>query len=141
MDKYNLQRFKEQQQIFYRIALKEIRNGKKNGHWIWFIFPQMDGLAEDPSERTKYFSFKSLDEAKAYYCDKDLNSRLREITTELLSHCYKNINNIVGEIDADKIKSCMTLFDYISPNDIFEKVLKHFYNNNKCEGTLKIINA
>ena len=122
----------------YNVALEEIKRGQKQTHWIWYIFPQIEGLGH--STMAKKYAIRSLQEAKAYLENDKLNARLREITGALLEHAGdKDITHIMGHIDAMKVRSCMTLFDIISPHDIFEEVLDKFYDGKRCEATLNIV--
>lgn len=113
----------------YSVALREIMAGKKISHWIWFIFPQLRGLGR--SRMAQYHGIVDRREAEDYLNHPVLGARLREITEALLNHSDKSATSILGEIDALKVKSCMTLFDCISPNDIFEKALNQFYNGER----------
>lgn len=113
----------------YSVALREILAGKKISHWIWFIFPQLRGLGR--SHMAQYYDIVDRREAEDYLNHPVLGARLREITEALLNHSDKSAIAILGGIDALKVKSCMTLFDCISPNDIFEKVLNQFYNGER----------
>lgn len=124
-------------QSIYLEALQEIQNGKKTSHWIWFIFPQLRGLGH--SSYAIYFGITNKYEAEEYLSNNVLRSRLRQITKALLSHKDKTALAILGHIDAIKVRSCMTLFDYLSPNDIFEQALHQFYNGTKCDKTLSLL--
>ena len=130
---HSLERFLDAQAGVYTTALAEIRNGKKWSHWIWYIFPQMRGLGH--SYNSKYYGIESPDEARTYLCHEVLGKRLREITSALLEHRDKSATDILGEIDAKKVRSSMTLFDMISPNDIFAEVLAVFYGGHRCRTT------
>ena len=122
----------------YNVALEEIKRGEKQSHWIWYVFPQIEGLGH--STMAKKYAIRSLQEAKAYLGNDKLNTRLREITGALLEHAgNKDITHIMGPIDAMKIRSCMTLFDIVSPYDIFEEVLDKFYDGERCKATLNIV--
>ena len=134
----NLDRFHEAQSQFYQTALREIREGYKYSHWMWFIFPQIKGLGK--SSTSQYYAISCLDEAKAYIDDDVLGGRLREICGELLKHSDRSVQGILGDIDSMKLKSSMTLFDMVSPNDVFEKVLDTFYFGERDNLTLEIIN-
>ncbi len=124
----------------YNIALMEISSGRKMSHWIWYIFPQLRGI--NSSSRSDYFGITDIDEAKRYLAHPVLGTRLREITNAALSHRHKKAEKLFGsEIDAEKVKSCMTLFDHISPNDIFAEMLSAFYNESRCTATLAMIKA
>ena len=113
----------------YRVALREIMAGKKISHWIWYIFPQLRGLGR--SRMAQYYGIVDRREAEEYLNHPVLGARLREITEALLRHSDKPAITILGDIDALKVKSCMTLFDCISPDDVFEKALNQFYNGER----------
>jgi len=130
---YNLERFLEAQETDYSVALREIQGGKKSGHWIWFIFPQIKGLGH--SYNSEFYGISGTEEAKAYLNHPILGLRLREITTALLNCGNPSADNILGFPDVLKVKSCMTLFDLVSPNDIFNDVLFKFYESQRCEKT------
>lgn len=134
---YNLQRFLTAQDFNYSTALEEIRNGEKRSHWIWFIFPQLAVLGQ--SGNAKYYGISGLDEAKAYLAHPVLAERLRVITNALLQHKGRDAVDIFGGLDAMKVRSCMTLFDATSPNDIFSEVLDTFYDGNTDKQTLQYI--
>lgn len=123
---YNLQRFIEAQSNSYDVALSEIKNGKKQSHWMWYIFPQVDGLGK--SETSKKYAIKSKEEAIKYLKYPILGNRLLEITNELLVIENKSPSDIFGFPDDLKLKSCMTLFALIQEeNPVFQNVLnKHF---------------
>ena len=134
----NINRFIEAQEspfCGYEIALNEIRSGKKISHWIWYIFPQLRCLGR--SSRAHYYGIADRDEAQSYLEHPILGARIREVTEALLEHKDKTALSIFGDIDAVKVRSCMTMFDYLSPNDIFSEVLHSFYNDEHCEITLK----
>lgn len=132
-----LQRFIEAQNDSYDQALKEIINGRKLTHWIWYIFPQMKGLGF--SYNSEYYGITSLQEAKDYLENELLRKRLFEITESLLMHKGKDIESIMGDIDALKLKSSMTLFDAVLPGSIFGEVLDEFYGGERCRRTLEKI--
>lgn len=138
-DIYNLQRFIEAQELVYSTALSEIKNGKKKSHWIWFIFPQIVGLGY--SRNSYYYGIFCVDEAKAYLDNPTLKKRLRLITEYFLKQDKVTAVQILGKIDVQKVCSCMTLFDIVSPHDIFEQVLDKYYEGKRCLHTLrKLIN-
>lgn len=132
-----LQRFIEAQNDSYDQALKEIRNGRKLTHWIWYIFPQMKGLGF--SYNSEYYGITSLQEARDYLENELLRKRLFEITESLLMYKGKDIESIMGDIDAMKLKSSMTLFDAVQPGSIFGEVLDEFYGGERCRRTLEKI--
>ena len=135
----DIDRFIEAQKIpyicGYKQALEEVQNGKKTNHWIWYIFPQLRCLGR--SSRAHYYGIADKDEAERYLNHPVLGIRIREITEALLTHKDKTTLKIFGEIDAVKVRSCMTMFDFLSPNDIFGEVLDSFYNGERCEITIK----
>ena len=119
-------------------ALSEINSGKKRSHWMWYIFPQIDGLGL--SELSKKYSIKNSEEAISYLQHELLGTRLIEITENFLSLKEKSASDILGRTDALKMKSCMTLFDAIqSENRLFHAVLQEFYDGAKCERTLLLL--
>lgn len=133
----DIERFVEAQESLYAgyaQALKEIKTGRKVSHWIWYIFPQLRGLGH--SRMSHFYGITDKAEAKTYLNHPILGSRLREISEALLSHTDKSAEWILGDIDAQKVKSCMTLFDCISPNDIFSDVLDSFYNRERDKNSL-----
>lgn len=137
---FNLQRFIDaQEQGIYEQALAEIKAGKKAGHWMWFIFPQYKGLGY--SKISKYYALESLKGAKAFLSDKCLGSRLRELCKALLNLSSNDAHAIFGSPDDLKFCSSMTLFDYVSPNDIFAEVLNKFYGGQRDQKSLELLTA
>lgn len=138
MDICSLNRFLEAQKIMYETALEEIKKGEKESHWIWYIFPQLRGLGYSPKAYT--YGIDGLEEAKAYLEHPVLSARLIEITEALLSHQGKDIEDIMGDIDALKLRSSMTLFALISePKSVFHRVLEVFYDSKMDEMTLGLL--
>lgn len=122
----------------YQTALTEMKQGKKISHWIWYVFPQIQGLGW--SGTTAYFSIKDLSEAKDYYAHPILVARLKEITETLLHIGTDDPMAVFGYTDAFKLRSCMTLFKHAAPEqDLFQKVLDKFCHGNEDEKTLKIL--
>lgn len=137
-DPFNLNRFLGAQESYYADALREIKQGYKQSHWIWFIFPQMRGLGRSPMAEN--YGIKSIEEARAYLEDPILKKRLIEISSALLKHKGKSTAyEILGTIDAIKVRSCMTLFDHILPNTIFAEVIDAFYNGERDVMTLELL--
>lgn len=131
----NLQRFLDGQRLDYEAALEEMRAGEKRSHWIWYVFPQMKGLGHSPN--AQFYGIVDLEEARAYLAHPVLGARLREITQEVLRHADRDIVSIMGwEIDARKFKSSMTLFDAVSPDDIFAQALDVFFAGRRDRRTL-----
>ena len=130
----NLERFINAQENSYQIALGEIRNGQKRSHWMWFIFPQIDGLGT--SSISKEYSIKNQQEAQNYLNHNILGKRLIEITSTLMKIEQKSARSIFGYPDDLKLKSSMTLFKIISSNnDIFSDVLVKYFNGEVCDYT------
>lgn len=134
--KYDLDRFVKAQDKLYDVAYSEVKNGKKESHWMWFIFPQIQGLGS--SNIAVYYSIESLGEAKEYMSHPVLGNRLIDISNELLKH-DKDINTIFGDIDSLKLNSSMTLFSLVSEDKVFDKVIDKFYDGKKDDITLDIV--
>ena len=131
---YDLERFVEAQELDYISALNEVKNGEKRGHWIWYIFPQIKGLGH--SYNSEFFGISSKEEAKAYLDHPVLGARLREITQALLDCGNPSADDIFGFPDVLKVRSCMTLFDLVAPDDIFNDVLYKYYEGQRCDKTI-----
>jgi len=131
---YDLERFIEAQQLDYASALNEVNEGEKRGHWIWYIFPQIKGLGH--SYNSEFYGISSKEEAKAYLGHPVLGVRLREITQALLDCDNLSADDIFGFPDVLKVRSCMTLFDLVAPDDIFNKVLYKYYEGQRCDKTI-----
>lgn len=135
---YNLKRFTEAQERDYELALSEIKNGRKQSHWIWYIFPQIKGLGH--SDISKFYAINRIEEAEAYLNDPILGARLVEISEELLHLPEDNATNIFGTPDDLKLKSCMTLFaSILGAPAVFQNVLDKFYDGMKDEKTIQIL--
>jgi uncharacterized protein (DUF1810 family) len=122
----DLERFVTAQRDVYAGALAELRRGRKTGHWIWFVFPQIAGLGH--SEMSQLYAIASLDEARAYAAHPVLGARLRECATALLAVAGRSAVEILGSVDAVKVRSSMTLFSRAVPDEaLFGRVLDRFY--------------
>lgn len=142
MNEHSLERFIDAQNNkeygSYESALKEIKNGRKRTHWIWYIFPQLKGLGH--SYNSEFYGIDDIQEAKEYLAHPVLGSRLREISQALLNLNENDPHKIMGSPDDMKLKSCMTLFAHVSENDsIFHKVLAKFFNDETDEMTLQFL--
>lgn len=136
----DIERFVEAQNMpcnSYPDALAEIRLGRKRTHWVWYIFPQLRGLGY--SHNAHFYGISGRDEARLYLQHPVLGARLREISRALLQHRGSAAVEILGSIDALKVCSSMTLFDAISPSDVFAEVLSSFYGDIRCERTLSLL--
>lgn len=128
-DPFNLQRFVDAQgdAAIYSRALAELRAGRKQSHWIWFVFPQITGLGSSPMSQA--YAIHSLEEARAYFDHPLLGPRLRESTEALLeAEPGATAESILGGIDAIKVRSSMTLFARAAPEEqLFKDALARFY--------------
>ncbi len=133
-----LNRFTNAQQRTYSTALKEIKNGRKQSHWMWFIFPQIAGLGF--SETSKLYAIQDIEEASLYLQHPVLGARLIEISQALLDVEGKTASQIFGSPDDLKLKSCMTLFSRVPNADpVFESVLNKYFKGVRDAGTLQLL--
>ena len=133
-----LDRFLDAQRGDYAAALAEVRRGRKNSHWMWYIFPQIAGLGQ--SSTARYYSIRDLEEAREYYAHPVLGQRLREISGALLELRGSDPVAVFGGIDSMKLKSSMTLFAMAAPDDpIFQQVLDKYYGGEQDALTLRIL--
>lgn len=138
MDK-TLKRFIDAQERDYDTAYSEIENGKKVGHWMWYIFPQLKGLGK--SETSEFYGISGIEEARAFLEDDFLGGNLVEISSLVLGLETNDLKDVFGAIDYMKLRSCMTLFaEADSDYEVFFRVLEKFYDGEPCEKTLKILN-
>lgn len=139
---HDLTRFKSAQNRDYQTVLAEIRAGKKRSHWMWYIFPQLQGLGF--SEISHYYGIRGMEEARTYLADSLLRSRLLEISEALLALKSNNATEVMGCPDDMKLKSCMTLFLLATQNDsayekeagVFKDVLEKFFGGQMDERTV-----
>lgn len=135
---FDLERFVTAQEGLYHEVVKELRRGRKTGHWIWFVFPQVAGLGF--SETSRRYSIASLDEAEAYLAHRVLGTRLRECTGLLLAVEGRTADQILGPLDAMKVRSSMTLFHRAAPQDpLFIAVLDRFYGGQLDAATERLL--
>ena len=138
MDIHSLERFVQAQARMYAFAYKEIVNGKKRSHWMWFIFPQLRGLGRSTMAYT--YGIAGREEALAYLAHPILSARLTEITEALLALHGKTAVEIFGDIDTVKLRSSMTLFAYLSENgSIFHRVLETYFQGENDPKTLALL--
>jgi uncharacterized protein (DUF1810 family) len=122
----DLDRFVIAQQHVFDGALAELRAGRKTGHWIWFIFPQVAGLGH--SEMSRFYAIASLDEARGYLADPVLGPRLRACAEAMLAVPGRTAVEILGPVDSAKLRSSMTLFHLAAPAEaLFGQVLDHYF--------------
>ena len=137
-DKHDLQRFIKEQQRTYSTAYVELSQGRKQSHWMWWIFPQIVGLGMTATSHK--YSIKSMDEAKAFLSHPYLGKNIREISNVLLGLDTNDAGRVMGYPDDLKLRSSMTLFAEAAPDEkVFQKVLDKFYGGKKDERTLTIL--
>ncbi len=136
-DKYNIARFIEAQENIYPTALRELREGRKRSHWMWYIFPQLQHLGH--SYNAKFYGISGIEEASEYLNNPILAQRLREVSDAILILSTDDAVEVFGSIDSRKLKSSMTLFDIVSPNDIFARVLDKYFNGQRDDLTINHI--
>lgn len=137
---YDLSRFTNAQKRDYETALAEIRSGRKRSHWMWYIFPQIQGLGR--SQTAQFYAIQDLGEAAAYLNDPYLGKNLKEISKALLEIEGSSASQIFGSPDDMKLRSSMTLFALATQdNQIFRDVLAKYYHGKMDERTVKIVNA
>lgn len=135
---YDVTRFLLAQQRDYLQALAEIKNGKKESHWIWYVFPQLKGLGKRAA--SEYYGIADLEEAKAYLAEPILRAHLLEICNALLALETNDPVAVMGRPDDKKLKSSMTLFDAATEEmDVFQKVLEKYYQGRRDYQTLQML--
>ncbi len=139
-DPYNLTRFVQAQENAYPTALRELQNGQKRSHWMWFIFPQIQGLGISPT--AQYYAVRGLEEARAYLAHPMLGPRLSECTAMVNSLEGRSVTQIFGYPDHLKFRSSMTLFELAAgPDAAFSKALDKYYSGERDQATLDIARA
>ena len=134
-DPFDLQRFVEAQAAVYERVRAELKNGRKQSHWMWFIFPQIAGLGH--SAMAQRYAISSLDDAKAYLANPVLGPRLRECTSLVLQVVGKSALQILGSPDDMKFRSCMTLFARAAPEEaLFRTALEKYFDGVEDSQTL-----
>ena len=134
----DLPRFLEAQEGVYDQALAELRRGRKQSHWMWFVFPQIAGLGTSPTARL--YAIASADEARAYLGHPLLGTRLRECTVAILAHRERSAAAIFGPVDAMKLRSSMTLFDAVADDPApFAEALAAFHDGERDAATLRLL--
>ena len=137
-DLYNIQRFVERQKEDFPIALREIKNGRKVSHWMWWIFPQLKELGY--SSMSKYYGISGLEEAKAYLKEPYLRENMQTICNALLALDTNDAHRVMGSPDDLKLRSSMTLFALAEPEiNVFQKVLDKFYQGQMDAKTVRLL--
>lgn len=133
----NLEKFVIAQEESYEVALREIKEGRKRSHWMWYIFPQIKGLGY--SSTAQFFAIEDRAEAEAYMKHPVLSVRLLEISEELLNIDNNDANEVFGYPDNLKLKSSMTLFSLVSRKTVFKRVLDKFFDGKIDERTVDLL--
>lgn len=137
-DPFDLNRFLQAQEGVYAAALAELRAGRKTSHWMWFVFPQIDGLGR--SQTARFFAVKSLAEARAYLAHPVLGTRLRECAAAVLGVAGRTASEIFGYPDDLKFRSSMTLFERAAPDcDLFSDALDRFFEGRRDRLTQELL--
>jgi uncharacterized protein (DUF1810 family) len=137
-DPYDLSRFLEAHEHSYEQALVEIRSGLKRSHWMWWVFPQLEGLGSSPI--TRRFAIRSLAEADAYLKHPVLGPRLLEAASALLTIEDRSAFEVFGDPDDMKLRSCATLFAQVSPpGSVFERLLGKYFESEPDARTLRLL--
>jgi uncharacterized protein (DUF1810 family) len=137
-DPYDLSRFLSAQEGVYERALAELKDGQKRTHWMWFIFPQIDGLGYSPT--AKGYSIKSMEEARQYLNHPVLGKRLLECTEAVVALKGGSVSEIFGYPDDLKFKSSMTLFENIAgPGSVFSSALDRYCHGERDAMTLRLL--
>jgi uncharacterized protein (DUF1810 family) len=137
-DPYNLNRFVEAQQDDYTRALAEIRSGRKRSHWMWYVFPQLEGLGQ--SSMSRRYSIKSVPEADAYLRHPMLGPRLLECCQAALDVDGRSALEIFGSPDDMKLRSCATLFACVSPaGSVFHRLLDKYFGGEPDDNTIRLM--
>jgi len=137
-DPFELNRFIIAQENNYHDVLEELRAGQKQSHWMWYVFPQIDGLAQ--SATSKYYAIKSIEEAQQYLDHPVLGKRLMECTELVLAIKGRSVSQIFGYPDDMKLKSSMTLFAHAAPShSAFAQALDKYFNGEQDAKTIQIL--
>lgn len=137
-DPYQLDRFVAAQRDTYAIAVTEICSGRKQSHWMWFIFPQIDGLGSSPTAR--HYAIKGRDEAEAYLRHPVVGTRLVECAESALRIRGLSARDVFGSPDALKLRSSATLFAAVAPaGSVFERLLERYFDGQPDQRTLKLL--
>ena len=140
-DPFDLNRFTSAQERVYGTVLAELKSGRKRSHWIWFIFPQIEGLGH--SSTSQFYAIKSIEEARRYLKHPVLGARLVECAETVLGVEGRSVSDIFGYPDDMKLKSSMTLFASVTEdtNSVFVRVLEKYFHGERDERTLQLLKA
>lgn len=136
----DLSRFVQAQRDVYEYALAEIKGGRKRTHWMWYIFPQLAGLGR--SDTAQFYAIRSAEEARAYLSHRVLGPRLVECCEAALAIEGRSAYQIFGSPDDLKLRSCATLFDFVSPaGSPFDRLLEKYYGGERDSNTLSLLQS
>lgn len=136
-DPFQLQRFVDAQKGTFDVALMELQAGRKQSHWIWFIFPQLAGLGRSPT--AQFYGIRSIHEARGYLAHSMLGDRYRQAVEATLAWAgEKSAAEVLGDVDAMKLRSSLTLFENASGDPLFVRALDLFYDG-PDEATLRLL--
>ena len=133
----SVERFIDAQKEDYDMAFREISNGKKRNHYMWYIFPQIKGLGR--SSTANYYGIDDLEEAREYMENEYLRNNLIAISKELLKLENNNPVEIFGHTDSKKLRSSMTLFELVSESDVFPLVLEKYFDGKRDQSTIELV--
>lgn len=137
----SLNRFLLAQEGVYEDALAELKGGRKRTHWMWFLFPQIQGLGQ--SAIAKHYAIRSREEAESYLAHEVLGSRLKESASAVLGSGATSATELLGTPDDVKLKSSMTLFERVArdPHSVFSEVLRKYYEGQPCPQTVRFLSV
>ncbi|KQX19282.1 MULTISPECIES: DUF1810 domain-containing protein [unclassified Sphingomonas] len=135
--RFDLDRFTTAQETSYDAALAEIRRGRKRGHWMWFVFPQLAGLGR--SSTAQRYAIASLDEARAYLAHPVLGARLQACVEALQDLEHGSAEAVFGDIDALKLRSSLTLFEQAGGERLFAAAIERWFDGRRDEATLRLL--
>lgn len=137
-DSFDLQRFIRAQAVSHETALRELRAGRKRSHWMWYVFPHLQGLGF--SDMARLYAIESIEEAAAYAAHPVLGQRLRECTAAVLAVDGRSAHDIFGHPDDWKFRSCMTLFEAAVPGEpLFAAALDRYFDGERDDQTLDLL--
>jgi uncharacterized protein (DUF1810 family) len=137
-DRYALDRFVAAQAPVIETVFAELAAGEKRSHWMWFVFPQLAGLGR--SETARFYGVASRDEALAFWRHPVLGPRLVQCCDLLLPYAARGAERVLGPVDALKLRSCLTLFEQVAPEEpVFGELLEDFYGGERDAATLALL--
>ncbi|KQW35601.1 DUF1810 domain-containing protein [Rhizobacter sp. Root404] len=138
MSAEGVERFLDAQEPIYGQVVEELRRGRKTGHWMWFVFPQLRGLGRSPT--AQFYGLASADEARAYLAQPVLGQRLRQCVDLVLAVDGRSVHDIFGSPDDLKLRSSLTLFDHVAPHDpVFGRALDRLFGGVRDDRTLALL--